>query len=158
MATSSSLIAYFGYPDSKIEVGAGDQNVPFTVVFANVGTQDITGIRGELGLPYGFSPSEGSDQVAHSDAEANSLAGNNFALVFFVNVDDSTSLRQYPGTVLVDYSRLRESGTRTAVFDFEFKLPGGQYNQHACTGPVSDIAADKQRHNYDIKRRDGTCI
>ena len=39
------LDAYFGTLDNKIEVEAGDSNVPFTVVLANVGTQDITGIR-----------------------------------------------------------------------------------------------------------------
>ena len=45
------LDAYFGTIDEKIEVEAGDSNVPFTVVFANVGTQDITGIKGQLSLP-----------------------------------------------------------------------------------------------------------
>ena len=39
------LDAYFGTLDNKIEVETGDSNVPFTVVLANVGTQDITGIR-----------------------------------------------------------------------------------------------------------------
>ena len=38
------LDAYFGFPDEKLEVNPGDQNVPFTIVVANVGTQDITGI------------------------------------------------------------------------------------------------------------------
>ena len=159
------LDAYFGYPDSKIEVGAGDQNVPFTVVLANVGTQDITGIRGELGLPYQFSPAEGSGPMAYSDAETNSPAGQNFALVFYVNVADNAQLRQYPGSVLVDYSRLRESGTRTSIFDFEFKLPGDSIiNMHAPdpfltslhtnnaliqisndgTAPVSDVEVELQ--------------
>ena len=48
------LDAYFGTLNSKIEVEAGDRNVPFTIVFANVGTQDITGIRGQLSLPFSF--------------------------------------------------------------------------------------------------------
>ncbi len=34
--------AYFGTEDTKLEVEPGDKNVPFTVVIANVGTQDIT--------------------------------------------------------------------------------------------------------------------
>ena len=42
------LDAYFGTLNSKIEVGSGDNNVPFTIEFANVGTQDITGIEGKL--------------------------------------------------------------------------------------------------------------
>ena len=37
------LDAYFGTLNQKIEVEPGDSNAPFTVVFANVGTQDITG-------------------------------------------------------------------------------------------------------------------
>lgn len=159
------LDAYFGHADSKIMVGAGDRNVPFTVILANVGTQDITGIRGELAMPLQFSPAEGSDPVAHSDAEAGSPAGENFALTFFINVDDTAPLRQYPGTILVDYSRLRESGTRSAAFDFEFKLPGDSiinmhaqdpfltslHTNHAAiilsnngTAPVSDVKVELQ--------------
>ena len=42
------LDAYFGVADEKFEVSPGDRNVPFTIVAANVGTQDITGIRGQL--------------------------------------------------------------------------------------------------------------
>ena len=118
------LDAYFGTADEKIEVGAGDKNVPFTVVMANVGTQDITGIRGQLGLSTHFSPADGPGAVIHADAVSNSPAGENFALTFFINVDEHAPLQQYPGTVKVDYSRLRESGTRTAFFDFEFKLTG----------------------------------
>ncbi len=33
-------------------------------------------------------------------------------------------IQQYPGTVKVDYSRLRESGVRTAFADFNFKVTG----------------------------------
>lgn len=118
------LDAYFGLADEKIEVGAGDKNAPFTVVLANVGTQDITGIRGQLGLSHHFSPAGGPGHLAHADADSNSLAGENFALTFFVDVGERAPLQQYPGTVKVDYSRLRESGTRTAFFDFDFKLTG----------------------------------
>ena len=80
------LDAYFGTLDEKIEVEAGDSNVPFTVVFANVGTQDITGIRGQLSLPLSFSASDGPDAIIHADSNSNSLAGENFHLTFFVNI------------------------------------------------------------------------
>ena len=33
-------------------------------------------------------------------------------------------IQQYPGTVKVDYSRLRESGVRTAFENFDFKITG----------------------------------
>lgn len=118
------LDAYFGTLDQKIEVEAGDSNVPFTVVFANVGTQDITGIKGQLSLPFGFSASDGPGSIIKADSDSNSLAGDNFHLTFFVNIDKNISIQQYPGTVKVDYSRLRESGVRTAFEDFQFKVTG----------------------------------
>jgi len=118
------LDAYFGTIDEKIEVEPGDGNIPFTVVLANVGTQDITGIRGQLSLPLGFSASDGPGSIIYADSNSNSLAGNNFYLTFFVNIDKNIQIQQYPGTVKVDYSRLRESGVRTTFADFDFKVTG----------------------------------
>lgn len=118
------LDAYFGRIDEKIEVEPGDSNVPFTVVFANVGTQDITGIRGQLSLPLGFSGVNGPGSVIFADSESNSLAGDNFHLTFFVDIDKNVQIKQYPGTVKVDYSRLRESGVRTSFSEFNFKVTG----------------------------------
>ena len=118
------LDAYFGTLDDKIEIESGDANVPFTVVFANVGTQDITGIRGQLSLPLGFSASDGPGSIIRADSNSNSDAGDNFHLTFFVNLDKNVKIQQYPGTVKVDYSRLRESGVRTAFEDFNFKVTG----------------------------------
>ena len=118
------LDAYFGTLDDKREIEAGDGNVPFTVVFANVGTQDITGIKGQLSLPLGFSASDGPGSIIRADSNSNSDAGDNFHLTFFVNLDKNVNIQQYPGTVKVDYSRLRESGIRTAFEDFNFKVTG----------------------------------
>lgn len=118
------LDAYFGTFEEKIEVEAGDENVPLTVVMANVGTQDITGIKGKLSLPIGFSPSDGKDALILADKDDNSFAGDVFSLTFFVNVDKNLDVGQYPGTVKVDYSRLRETGQRNTFFNFDFKLTG----------------------------------
>lgn len=118
------LDAYFGTINNKIEVSPGDLNVPFTVVIANVGSQDITGIRGQLSLPYGFSAADGPGSTIYADSDSNSIAGENFHLTFFVNIDSNTKIQQYPGTVKVDYSRLRESGVRNAFFNFDFKVTG----------------------------------
>lgn len=118
------LDAYFGTIDDKIEIDPGDENVPFTVVFANVGTQDITGIKGQLSLPLGFSSADGPGSLVIADSDSNSLAGDNFHLTFYVNIDKNIRIQQYPGTVKVDYSRLRESGVRTAFSDFNFKITG----------------------------------
>lgn len=118
------LDAYFGTNNQKIEIEPGDRNVPFTIVFANVGTQDITGIRGQLSLPLGFSSADGPGSLILADSDSNSLAGENFHLTFYVNIDKNTQIQQYPGTVKVDFSRLRESGVRTTFSEFNFKVTG----------------------------------
>lgn len=118
------LDAYFGTINEKIEVDPGDSNVPFTVVFANVGTQDITGIKGQLSLPLGFSSADGSGSLIIANEKSNSLAGNTFYLTFYVNIDKNAKIQQYAGSVKVDYSRLRESGVRSSFSDFNFKVTG----------------------------------
>lgn len=118
------LDAYFGRLNEKVEVSPGDKNVPFTVVFANVGSQDITGIRGQLQMPIGFSPADGKGALILADSGAEALAGEHFSLTFFVNVDEHIPIQQYPATVKVDYSRLREAGLRTSFSDFKFKVTG----------------------------------
>ncbi|MGH1522442.1 MAG: COG1361 S-layer family protein, partial [Nitrosopumilus sp.] len=74
--------------------------------------------------PLGFSASDGPGALIYADADSNSLAGDNFHLTFFVDIDDNIQIQQYPGTVKVDYSRLRESGVRTAFENFDFKITG----------------------------------
>ena len=58
--------------------------------------------------------------ITLADSESNSLAGDNFHLTFFVNIDKNVQIQQYPGTVKVDYSRLRESGVRTSFSSYNF--------------------------------------
>jgi hypothetical protein len=118
------LDAYFGRPNEKIEVTPGDKNVPFTIVFANVGSQDITGIKGQLLMPLGFIPADGKGALILADSDAEALAGKHFSLTFFVDLEKHIQIQQYPGTIKVDYSRLRESGQRDAFFDFKFKVTG----------------------------------
>lgn len=118
------LDAFFGLPDQKFEVNPGDENVPFTIVIANVGTQDITGIKGQLSMPFGFSPTFGSGSIIEADFDSNALAGEVFELTFFVDISEQAKISQYPASAMIDYSRLRESGVRNAFFDFNFKVTG----------------------------------
>jgi hypothetical protein len=118
------LDAYFGTFEQKMEVAPGDKNVPFTIVFANVGTEDITGIKGQLQLPLGFNPAEGKGALILADAERETLLGKHFSLTFYVNLDKNLPIQQYPGTVMVEYSRFREAGQRQSFFDFTFKVTG----------------------------------
>jgi hypothetical protein len=148
------LDAYFGTIDEKLEVNPGDKNVPFTVVFANVGTQDISGIRGQLSLPFGFSASDGPGSLILADADSNSLAGENFHLTFFVSVDSQATLGQYPGTVKVDYSRLRESGQRNTFVEFFFKVTGDSIINMRALDPI--LTSLKTNHVVIEIANDGT--
>ncbi|ABK78129.1 hypothetical protein CENSYa_1507 [Cenarchaeum symbiosum A] len=140
------LDAYFGTSDEKLEVTPGDQNVPFTVVLANVGTQDITGIKGQLSLPFGFSSSAGPGMVIEADSDTNSLAGENFVLTFFVNVEEQADIGNYPASVRVEYSRLRESGLRNTFFDFDFKVTGDSVINLRALDPF----LTSLRHNHVV--------
>ncbi len=148
------LDAYFGTFEEKLEVSPGDKNIPFTIVMANVGTQDITGIRGQLSLPLGFSASDGPGSIIYADADSNSLAGDNFHLTFFVDLDNNIRLQQYPGTVKVDYSRLRESGVRTAFENFNFKVTGKSVINVRALNPF--LTSLQQNHVTIEISNDGT--
>ncbi len=148
------LDAYFGTIDEKFEVDSGNKNVPFTVIMANVGTQDITGIRGQLSLPLEFSASDGPGSLIYADADTNSITGENFHLTFFVDIDNNARIQQYPGTIKVDYSRLRESGVRTAFEDFNFKVTGESVVNVRALDPF--LTSLQQNHIIIEISNDGT--
>lgn len=129
------LDAYFGTFEQKLEVAPGDKNVPFTVVFANVGSQDITGIKGQLQLPLGFSSADGKGALILADGEQETLLGKHFSLTFFVNLDKNIPLQQYPGSLKIDFTRVRESGQRAIFFDFDFKVTGESILNLKATNP-----------------------
>ena len=91
---------------------------------ANVGTQDLTGIKGQLLLPAQFASPDGRSALILADNSQKATTGNSFYLTFFVDVKEGAEITNYSGTVKVDYSRLRESGERQDFFDFSFKLTG----------------------------------
>src|SRR5713226_1701909 len=99
------LDAYFGTSSGKIEVQPGDKNVPFTIVFSNVGSEDIAGIKGLLSLPVGFSSASANAGLIEADNTQVAASGQSFILTFFVNVDKNTNVHSYTGTVQVTYSR-----------------------------------------------------
>lgn len=118
------LDAYFGPAGQKIEAEPGDRNVPFTIVLSNVGTEDISGIKGLLSLPTGFSGAVSGNGLIEADNSQTATAGQSFTLTFFVNLDKTINIHDYSGTVKVSYSRVRENGERTAYLDFNFKVTG----------------------------------
>ena len=134
------LDAYFGTEGSKIEVAPGDKNVPFTVIMSNVGTQDITGIKGKLSLPAAYQSPSGRGVAIVADNDQKATAGNTFALTFFVDVSSLAPIKDYSGTVELNFSRLRESGERNETFPFTFKLTGDSIvNLKTLSGALTSI-------------------
>ena len=118
------LDAYFGTSSERMEFGPGDKNVPFTVAFANISTADIVGIKGKLSLPGYFHSSQGINYPILADSDAKATMGNNFYLTFFVDISDGALTKTYPGSVEIDYSRLKSTGVRENSFQFTFNLTG----------------------------------
>jgi hypothetical protein len=134
------LDAYFGDSSEKIEVGPGDKNVPLTIVFANIGTNDIVGISGQLFLPSQFTSADGKYLPIYADSEQNATEGSNFKLTFFVDISDQAQVKSYPASVKVDYSRIRSSGDTHKAFQFSFKLTGeSNVNLKALTPVITSI-------------------
>ena len=118
------LDAYFGTSTERMEFGPGDKNVPFTVAFANISTADIVGIKGKLSLPGYFYSSQGINYPILADSDAKATMGSNFYLTFFVDISDGALTKTYPGSVEIDYSRLKSAGIRENSFQFTFNLTG----------------------------------
>ena len=134
------LDAYFGTSTTKMEVGPGDKNVPLTVTFANIGSNDAVGIKGQMFVPTQFTSSNGKFLPIFANSEQKATAGSNFELTFFVDISKNAEIRTYPATVVIDYSRLRESGERNDVFNFTFKLTGESIvNLKAVTPIITSI-------------------
>jgi len=148
------LDAYFGTSSQKMEVEPGDQNVPFTVVFANIGSFDITGIKGQLSVPFGFSSADGPGSLILADSDSNAVTGQVFYLTFFVNIGKDVDTKQYSGSVKVDYTRLRESGARDAIFDFKFKVTGDSVVNIRALDPI--LTSIQNNHVVIQISNDGT--
>ena len=134
------LDAYFGDSSEKIEVGPGDKNVPFTIVFANIGNNDIVGISGQLSMPSQFTSADGKYRPIYADSEEKATEGSNFKLTFFVDISDQAQVKSYPASVQVDYSRIRSSGDIHKTFQFSFKLTGeSNVNLKALTPVITSI-------------------
>ena len=134
------LDAYFGDSSEKLEVGPGDKNVPFTIVFANIGSNDIVGISGQLFMPSQFTSADGKYLPIYADSEGKAAEGSNFKLTFFVDISDQAQVKSYPASVKVDYSRIRSSGDTHKAFQFNFKLTGeSNVNLKALTPVITSI-------------------
>ena len=134
------LDAYFGTSTVKMEVGPGDKNVPLTVAMANIGNSDVVGIRGQLFVPTDFTSASGKYMPIYADSDQKATAGSNFYLTFFVDISEDADLKSYPGTLKVDYSRIRESGERQDTFGFTFNVTGESIvNLKALTSVITSI-------------------
>jgi hypothetical protein len=137
------LDAYFGTNGQKIEVEPGDQNVPFTVVLTNAGSIDISGIKGTLSLPVGFSGAESTTNgLILADNTQSAASGQSFGLTFFLNLDKSLGIHGYSGTIKVAYTRVRETGERTTFIDFDYKITGKSILTMKAVNPVLQPASN----------------
>ncbi|MDI1494903.1 MAG: putative exported protein [Cenarchaeum symbiont of Oopsacas minuta] len=118
------LDAYFGTAEEKMEIEPGDFHVPFTIVFSNVGNSDIVGLTGDLAMPINFRSFGLDASMVRADTEASVRAGDSFTLTFYIDVGEHTKIGKYTGTVITEYSRLRETGQRSELFTFDFELVG----------------------------------
>ena len=134
------LDAYFGTSTTKMEVGPGDKNVPLTVAMANIGNSDVVGISGQLFVPTDFNSAMGKYMPIYADSDQKAAAGSNFYLTFFVDISEDANLKSYPGTLKVDYSRIREAGVRADTFGFTFNVTGESIvNLKALTPVITSI-------------------
>ena len=134
------LDAYFGTSTTKMEVGPGDKNVPLTISMANIGNSDVVGITGQLFVPTDFTSANGKYMPIYADSDQKATAGSNFYLTFFVDIAEDANLKSYPGTLKVDYSRIRESGERQDTFGFTFNVTGESIvNLKALTPVITSI-------------------
>ena len=107
---------------------------------SNVGTQDITGIKGKLSLPAAFQSPSGRGVAIMADNDQKAIAGNTFALTFFIDVSELASIKDYSGNVDLSFSRLRESGERNENFRFTYKLTGDSIvNLKPLSGSLTSI-------------------
>ncbi len=134
------LDAYFGTSTTKMEVGPGDKNIPLTISMANIGNSDVVGIRGQLFVPTDFTSANGKYMPIYADSDQKATAGSNFHLTFFVDIAENASLKSYPGTIKLDYSRIREAGVRQDTFGFTFNVTGESIvNLKALTPVITSI-------------------
>src|SRR3989304_1272855 len=133
---------------------SGGQAQRAAIAMANVGTQDITGIKGQLSLPFGFSPTAGSGPLIEADFDSTALAGEVFELTFFVDISDQAEIKQYPASAMIEYSRLRESGARNTFFDFNFKVTGDSIINMQALEPF--LTSFKKNHVVIEISNDGT--
>ena len=105
-------------------------------------------------MPFGFGSSDGAGTLILADSDSNSLAGDNFALTFFVNIGKEVKIQQYSASVKVDYSRLRESGTRNAFFNFDFKVTGDSIINMRAVDPF--LTSLQENHVIIEVSNDGT--
>jgi hypothetical protein len=111
---------------AKKEVAPGDGASTLAVVLVNRGFSDITGVRGALALPQGFSAngmSDGNDAVATFDSVVE--AGQTFTLYFDLNVSDKTHVGTYGTSLNVEFSNVLELGSpRHATLSVPLRLTG----------------------------------
>jgi hypothetical protein len=112
---------------AKKEVAPGDGASTLAVVLVNRGFSDITGVRGTLVLPQGFSANGMSDGSSNAVATFDNVveAGQTFTLYFDLDVSDKTHVGTYGTSLDVEFSNVLEIGApRHATLSVTLRLTG----------------------------------
>jgi len=96
--------AFWGDPNNKIEVNAGDKNVPLTLQMVNARKEQIIGVRGYLVLPEGFEDSLTKSRFTREAVYVDPVpSGRSFTLRYLVDISDEIKPGLYKAYAVVYY-------------------------------------------------------
>ena len=96
--------AFWGDPSNKIEVDAGDKNVPLTLQMVNARKEQIIGVRGYLVLPEGFEDSLTKSRFTREAVYVDPVpSGRSFTLRYLIDISDEIKPGLYKAYAVVYY-------------------------------------------------------
>ncbi|MCL7399332.1 MAG: hypothetical protein LZ170_03775 [Thaumarchaeota archaeon] len=96
--------AFWGDPNNKIEVNAGDKNVPLILQMVNARKEQIIGVRGYLVLPEGFMDSLTRSRITREATYADPVpSGRSFTLRYLIDISDEVKPGLYKAYAVVYY-------------------------------------------------------
>ncbi|MCS7136465.1 MAG: hypothetical protein RMJ14_04665 [Nitrososphaerota archaeon] len=97
--------AFWGDIGNKIEVDAGDKNVPLILQMVNARKEQIIGVRGYLVLPEGFEDSLTKSRITREVAYVDPVpSGRSFILRYLLDIHEDLKPGLYKAYAVVHYS------------------------------------------------------
>ncbi|MEM0090446.1 MAG: hypothetical protein QXP86_00755 [Nitrososphaerota archaeon] len=112
-AHSENIIAveaFWGDVGNRIEVDAGDKNVPLILQMVNARKEQIIGVRGHLVLPEGFEDSLTKSRYTREAAYADPVpSGRSFMLRYLLDISENLKPGLYKAYAIIYYNYYDES-------------------------------------------------